>query len=83
MIHLCTGAQSVITSSSLSLPQRGYLPNLWAPLHNGRGSINARDTFTDTAYNPSATFRCFTSSNSANAAMIIVEETDTWSPPNG
>jgi len=75
------GSLTSSPSTTLSLPIRGYIPNLWAPLHGGRGSINSRDTFTDTAYNPSATFRCFCIGNSGTSGFVIVEETDTWSPP--
>lgn len=75
------GSLTASPSTTLSLPIRGYIPNLWAPLHGGRGSINSRDTFTDTAYNPSATFRCFCIGNNPTSGFVIVEETDTWSPP--
>lgn len=75
------GSTTATPSTTLSLPQRGFVPNLWAPLHGGRGSINTRDTFTYTAYNPSATFRCFCIGNNTTSGFVIVEETDTWSPP--
>lgn len=78
-----TGSTSATMSSTLSLIQRAYAPNLWVPLHSGRGSLNSRDTFTDTSYNASATFKVFCIGNSATNGFVIVEETDTWSPPSG
>ena len=83
MVSLDTGSITTASSTSISLQQRAYVPNLWLPLHAGRGAVNSRDTFTDTAYNASATFRIFCNSNVATAGFIVVEETDTWSPPSG
>ncbi len=67
------------TMGTLSMVKRGWLPNLWAPLHGGVGTITVDDTFTDTAYDPSASFRALIYSTS----WLIVEETDTWSAPSG
>ncbi len=71
-------AVTVANSSTKGLPIRGYLPNLWMPLHVGPGTVNSRDTFTDTAYNAASTFKCFVLSGSV---WIIMEETDTWAAP--
>jgi hypothetical protein len=80
---LDTGSTSTTISSTTGLPQRAYLPNLWNPLHNGRGTVNSRDIITDTVYNPSASFTVFTRDNTSTSPAIIVETTDTWSPPSG
>lgn len=71
------------TSSALgptALASRGWVPNWWAPLHNGMGALSMGDTFADSSYNPSATFRVYGFSSSA---WSIQEETDTWSAPVG
>lgn len=81
MVSMDTGTITSSPSSSLGLMQRAYVPNLWLPLHAGRGTVNSRDTFTDTAWNPGSTFCCFCNANSSSSGFVIVEETDTWSPP--
>lgn len=68
---------SSTTAGATALMNRGWLPNIWQPLHNGLGSIADTDTFTDTAYNASAVFRPLTYSSYA----LIVETTDTWTAP--
>ena len=60
--------------------KRGWLPNMWNPIHTGTGTLSDQDTFTDTSYNASAVFRAFTYSSSY---VIIMEETDTWTLPSG
>lgn len=66
------------TFGVLGINRRGWVPNLWNPIHSGiGGSVAGQDTFTDTAYNPSAIFRVFDS----NSGVAIIEETDTWSRP--
>lgn len=77
-VAVSDGATITATPSSLSIPRRGWMPNLWSGLHLNKGSVTDADTFTDTAYNPSATFKLLSSNSTAN---IIMEETDTWSPP--
>ncbi len=74
-----TGALTTANSTTKGIGIRGFLPNVWLPLHGGPGTINSRDTFTDTAYNASATFIVFISA--AGNTWIIFEESDTWSPP--
>ena len=63
----------------LALPTRGWLPNLWQPWHYGAGGTANLDTFTDTVYNPAASFTVLT--NSSVTAAVILETTDTWSMP--
>lgn len=81
-VTLDTGT-ATSTMSTTGFPQRAYLPNFWVPLHGGRGTLNTRDTFTDTSYNASATFRIFTVANAAGSGFVIQEETDTWAAPSG
>lgn len=71
-------ASVTATNSTLGLVKRGWLPNMWSPLHTGRGSVGDSDTFTDTAYDPSASFRLL---GSGGTPCIIIEETDTWVSP--
>ena len=77
-IGLSDGASTTTTASVLQLLKRGWLPNAWNPIHTGRGSVSDIDTFTDTVYDATASFRGATTSG---APWIIMEETDTWSPP--
>lgn len=76
-IH-CAGTSGA-TLGTLAMARRGFFPNLWGPLHNGIGSVTVSDTFTDTAYNPSAVFRGIPASSTT--AWIIAEETNTWANP--
>lgn len=73
----CTGVASG-SPGTFSLMQRGWLPNLWAPVHNGNTTMVTGDTFTDSVYNNSATF-LWLSSMASNG--FILETTDTWSKP--
>ena len=66
------------TANVLSIPRRGWLPNVWSPLHYGLGGLSDGDTFTDSAYNPAAQFRVF---DSPSYGTLILETTDTWSKP--
>lgn len=82
----CPGAQATI-SATKSILRRGWLPNLWVGLHNGRGATGNlttdKDTFTNTAYNASATFEildCY-STFAINYPWFIFEKTDTWVAP--
>lgn len=80
-VTLDTGSTTTAMSASLGMPQRGYIPNFWVPLHSGRGSVNSRDTFTDTAYNPSSAFMVFTVTNVGTGGFEIIQTTDDWIPP--
>lgn len=79
-IH-CTGNASLYgIPNTFQIPYRGWLPNLWNPLHNrNNGALSDQDTFTDTDYNPNAVFRWY--AFEGNGRGIIFEETDTWSLP--
>lgn len=67
-------------SGPLLMPARGWFPNLWNPMHTYNSNVLLDlDTFTDTAYNPAASF-CWYGINN-NYAGFIIEETDTWSVP--
>lgn len=80
---LDTGTTTTTPSTSKGMPTRGWLPNIRFPLHGGRGATNTRDTYTDTAYDPSYIGQIVTAGNTANAGFLTVETTDTWSPPSG
>lgn len=80
-----TGTSSpTVVNASLGLPLRAWLPNLLFPLHNGiqgSGVPNARDTYSNSAYNPAFQGVIYTSSNSSTGAFVVVEASDTWTPP--
>lgn len=85
MAIACPGAQASV-SATKSIYRRGWMPNLWVPLHNGRGVTNVtadRDTFTNTAYNGSALFRVIGTyePDTYSYPWVIFEETSTWSAP--
>ena len=77
------GSTTTTPSPSIGLLTRGWLPNIRFPLHAGHGATNTRDTYTDTAYNPSFIGQIITATSSTSAAFLTVETTDTWSPPSG
>lgn len=67
------------TPGVLQIPKRIWLPNVWAPQHSALGGGAADgDTFTDSVYNPSASFRLF---DAPSYGTLIVETTNTWSKP--
>lgn len=74
-------ASTTSVSSTLALVKRGWMPNLWNPLHSGRGTVSDVDTFEDTAYNPAASFRLLAADVAAGNPCCIMEETDTWAAP--
>jgi hypothetical protein len=75
------GTAATTPSTSLGLVVRGWMPNLWLPLHGGRGAVNTRDIFTDTAYNASAQFMVTAGANVATSPFALIETTDTWTAP--
>lgn len=81
----CSGSQSTTASSSLSLPERGWIKNFLQPMHNGRqaSTPNTRDIYTNTSVDPSFLGMFFTSGNSANNPTAIVQYDGPWTPPNG
>lgn len=76
----CYGSNSA-TPNSLALMRRGWIPNMWTGLTNGVGTLTDLDTFTDTAYNPSASFMAIAGAAGTGAVYVIVETTDTWTAP--
>lgn len=75
----CSGSATGSPNSNFALACRGWLPNIWSPFHSSwAGSPATLDTFTDTAYNPSAVFKWYGYNTSAG---FIIEETDTWQAP--
>ena len=75
----CTGSNT-ITVSVMAVVKRGWIPNLWNPVHSGIGSISSDDTFTDSAYAAGSNFVFITATS---GVVGILETTDTWSPPLG
>ena len=78
-IPLSDSGSVTATVGVLALPNRGWLPNLWFPWHNGSGGVAPGDTFTDTAYNPAASFTVIANTTYTN--NVILETTDTWVMP--
>ncbi|HEY3434243.1 MAG TPA: hypothetical protein VGK41_01185 [Solirubrobacterales bacterium] len=61
--------------------KRGWIPNVYSPVHSSYAAVQSEDTFGDSDYDPSAEFmflRIYTTSYGN-----IIETTDTWSPPSG
>ena len=75
----CTGSSGT-TVGALSYYKRGWIPNLWMPMHSNIGGLTSDDAFTDTAYASGSVFRVIPA---ASALACIFELTDTWSPPVG
>lgn len=75
----CIGSSST-TSGALAIVRRGWIPNLWNPVHNGIGSVTSDDLFTDTAYAAGSQFSIVPASS---AIAAILEHTNTWSAPSG
>jgi hypothetical protein len=77
------GGSSGTPSATLGMFTRGWFPNLLNPLHGGRNTANTRDTYTNTAYDPSFIGSIVCNANAATSAFFVVESSDTWSPPSG
>ena len=75
----CTGSSGT-TVGALSYYKRGWIPNLWTPIHSNIGSLTSDDEFTDTAYASGSKFRVIPA---GPTLACILELTDTWSPPVG
>lgn len=74
----CSGSTNN-TQNSMAIDRRGWLPQVWNPLHSTIGTLNDGDTMTDSAYNASASFRAI---NTAGiGAWALLETTATWAPP--
>lgn len=75
----CSGG-STGSLGPTQLARRAWLPNCWAAMHSGPGSLSEGDDFTDTAYDAGALFKPIRSQGSG---WVIAEISDTWSPPSG
>jgi hypothetical protein len=75
----CLGSTTTVAGPT-ALPARGWIPNIWMPAHAGMGALSMSDTFSDSAYNPAASFSV---KGTASIQWHINEETDTWSAPSG
>lgn len=73
----CLGSATT-SAGSAQIYQRGWIPNLWAPLHSGRGTVTSDDVHTDSAY---AVGSQFVVCPAASNAAWILEISDTWSAP--
>lgn len=76
----CGGSVSTTFDGALLVNRRAWVPNVYNPLHSNNGSLDDTFTFTDSAYNPSAQFQTI-ASLAGSSGMLILERTDTWSPP--
>lgn len=77
----CIGS-ATSTVGTMVMIKRGWLPNIWQPLHNGLGGVGNGDTGADTPYHASALFRVLYG-NAAATSGYIIEESDTYSAPSG
>lgn len=82
----CSGSAAwpsagALTVAPTAVQARGWIPNWWCPVHNGWGALSNGDTFSDSAYNPAASFRMY--GGSTGGGWSFHEETDTWSVPVG
>ena len=75
----CIGSSTTVAGVS-AVHRRGWVPNVWNPLHTGLGTVTADYEFTDTQYAAGSVFCVIPASVSIAA---IIEASDTWSPPNG
>ena len=76
----CLGSTTNSESSSLALPIRGWFPNLLLPQHGGRGVVNTRDTYSNSAV-PGFQGQIVCADNTAASAFIVMQTNDGWSPP--
>lgn len=76
----CSGSNLASTVSAMNQYKRGWVPNLWNPVHTNIGSVSSDDSFGDTAYNASAVFEIVPATT---AICAILEMSDTWSAPSG
>ena len=60
--------------------RRGWFPGMWQGLHISYVGVASEDVFSDTEYNPSATFLVLP--NDANQ-QVYMETSDTWAVPSG
>lgn len=76
----CIGSSSATVGTALAQLRRGWVPNLWNPLHSNIGTVNSDDVFQNPGYNALASFSI---APAAAATAAILELSDTWSPPSG
>ncbi len=76
----CGGASGTSPNYNIAAPRRGWIPNIWFPLHSGTNGMTSADSFSDTAYAAGALFRIVPTYTSG---FVLLEESDTWNPPNG
>lgn len=74
----CLGSATATVGAN-AISRRCAVPNVWAPLHDGQGSLDITTEFQDSTYDPAANFGVMPSYNNA---WCIVELTDTWAVPS-
>lgn len=74
----CAGGN---TLNTMIMNNRGFLPNIWNPIHLGIGTLSEADTFEDLAYNALSVFRPISVTIGVTSPFLIMEETDTWVSP--
>lgn len=76
----CSGASAFNTVGQMLQVRRGWFPNLWSGLHASYAGVLSEDVFSDTEYDPAASFMAL--AIYANF-VVFMETTETWSPPSG
>lgn len=78
----CAGSVNTTPSNSIGSPIRGWMPNFLAPQHGGRGALNSRDVYTNSAI---AGFLglIMCADNSTASPFGVVQLDDGWTKPNG
>lgn len=77
MAASCTGSPSG-TVGPLAIIRRGWLPNLWNPIHASIGGNDSNDTFTDSQYAVGSLFSFIVA---GSGQWAIIEHSDTWHLP--
>lgn len=78
---LFDGYSQTTTNGTGALFTRGWMPNIWNPLHNNGTGASSLDDFTDSDYAVGSLFRIFKQSGGANP-FLFIEETPTYYPPS-
>jgi hypothetical protein len=77
-----SGSGTGTVSATKAIVCRGWIPNLLIPQNGGAGTINTRDTFTNSATGLTLG-RIVTSSSGGASGFVGIQESDDWTPPNG
>jgi hypothetical protein len=77
-----SGSGSGTVSASEAIICRGWIPNLLLPQNGGRGTINTRDDFTNSATGLTIG-KVVCGANAATSGFVGIQESDDWTPPSG